>query len=49
MQKFWRASARDQWQQKAGERKKFVPRGRSSVNNKERGRGGGMKITTKSL
>ena len=35
VQKFWRASARDQWQQKAGERKKFVPRGRSSVNNKE--------------
>ena len=49
VQKFWRASARVQWQQKAGERKKFVPRGRSSVNNKERGRGGGVKITTTSL
>ena len=30
---------------KAGERKKFVPRGRSTFKNKERGRGGGGNIT----
>ena len=34
-----------EWQRKAGERKKFVPRGRSTVKNKERGRGRGAQIT----